>query len=55
MFKATVIKILTEHGRRMDGLSESFKKAIENKRKYQTEVKTELINTPEWFTADWMR
>ena len=46
-----VIKMLTKHGRRTDGHSKNFGKVIENKRKYQTEVKTELINILEGFNS----
>ena len=43
-FKITIIKMLTELGRRMDGQSETFKKKTENMGKHQTEV-TELKKT----------
>ena len=38
------MKMFTKHGRRTDGHSKNFDKVIENKRKYQTKVRTELIN-----------
>lgn len=46
-----VIEMLTKHGRRTDGHSENFGKVIENKRKYKTEVKTELTNILEGFNS----
>ena len=46
-----VIKMLTKHGRRMDGHSENSGKVIENKRKYKTEVKIELTNILEGFNS----
>ena len=38
-------------GRRMDEYSENFNKEMENTRKYQTEVTTELKNTVEGFNS----
>ena len=46
-----VIKMLTKHGRRMDGHSENSGKVIENKRKYETEVKIELTYILEGFNS----
>ena len=40
-----IIKMLTNFGRQMVEHSENFNKEMENKRKYQTEVITELENT----------
>ena len=60
-FRITVIKMLTELGKRMNEHSWNFNKVIENIRQYQTEA-TELMNiiiylknTLEGSTADYMR
>ena len=44
-----IIKLLINFGRRMVEQSENFNREIENKRKYQREVITELKNTLEGF------
>ena len=46
-----VIKMLIKYGRRIDEHSKNFSKEIENIRKYQTEVITEMKNTLEGFNS----
>ena len=46
-----VIKMLIKYGRRIDEQSKNFSKEIENIRKYQTEVITEMKNTLEGFSS----
>ena len=49
-FKVTVIKMLSELGRRMNGSSDNINKEIENIKKNQSELKdtiTEMTNTLE--------
>ena len=46
-----VIKMLIKYGRRMDEQSKNFSKEIENIRKYQTEVITEMKNALEGFNS----
>ena len=43
--------MFTELGRKVYENSENFQKMIENIRKYQTEVTTELKNIPEGFNS----
>lgn len=50
-----IIKLLIKFGRRMVEQSENFNREIENRRKYQREVITELKNTLEELTTGWMR
>ena len=46
-----VIKMLIKYGRRIDEQSKNFSKEIENIRKYQIEVITEMKNTLEGFSS----
>ena len=46
-----VIKMLIKYGRRIDEQSKNFSKEIENIRKYQTDVITEMKNTLEGFSS----
>ena len=41
-FKVIVIKMISELGRRMDGHSEKFDKALENIKKKQTKLKNTI-------------
>lgn len=49
--KVRVTNMLANLGKRINELSENFNKEIENIRKYQTEVITEMKNTLEGFSS----